>query len=162
MKTRFAFKSFYAVFAFLFVFQPIGNSFATDFSSKKIATTRSEKAQFFFNRGGKRYLKGNLNGAISDYKRVIKINLLDAVSYNNICHIKIELKQYNDAFYNCNKAISINNRIAMFYNTRGDLNFAIGDEKAACVDYKNSIKLNDSFRKEWIDSPSGEWCRNMP
>ena len=161
MKTRCSFKVIYSVFSFLCFFHPIGNTFATNIDGQQIASVRTKKGQFFFKRGGNRYLKGNLKGAISDYERAIKINSLDAISYNNICHIKIELKKYNDAFFDCNRAISINNKISMFYNTRGDLNFAIGNKKAACDDYKTSVQLNDLMRKRWIEGPDGEWCRNM-
>ena len=159
MKKLYSFKFVLCSLSVLCFLQPIAKTFASEVDDEA-SSTRSKKAQLFYDRGNNKYLKGNLKGAISDYTRAINLNSSDAISFNNRCHVKYELKQYNSALEDCNKAISINDKFPIFYNTRGDLNLALGNKDLACEDYKKSVALNNLLRKKWLDSPEGLWCRN--
>ena len=47
------------------------------------------------------------------------------------------------------------------YNSRGDINFALGNKKLACSDYKNAIANGYKSKEKYLESDEGSWCRNM-
>ena len=72
------------------------------------------------------------------------------------------MEKYKSALTDCNKSLLINPKDGNSYDSRGDVNFALGDKKGACVDYKYAIANGNKQRKKYLKSDEGAWCRNMP
>ena len=69
--------------------------------------------------------------------------------------------KYKSALPDCNKSLLINPKDGNTYDSRGDVNFALGDKKGACSDYKNAIANGYKLREKYLVSDECAWCRNM-
>ena len=60
------------------------------------------------------------------------------------------------------KAIEINPKNHLAFSNRG-ISRALGfkDEEGACDDFKKASNLGNQYRKGWLQSPDGRWCRDM-
>ena len=75
--------------------------------------------------------------------------------------IKVNLKDYQGALNEYNKAIKKNPNNSLYYANRANVRYELGDEEGACKDYKKSAKLGYENTTEWLNSKEGKWCRNM-
>ena len=71
------------------------------------------------------------------------------------------MERYKSALADCNKSLSINSKDGNTYDSRGDVNFALGNVEGACSDYKNAIANGYKQREKYLESDEGTWCRNM-
>ena len=73
-----------------------------------------------------------------------------------------ELKDYQGAIADYNKAIAINPQDADAYGNRGiTKGIGFSDDNGACDDFKKAASLGDEYRINWLNSEEGAWCRNM-
>jgi len=106
---------------------------------------------FYYNRGIKKYDRGDYYGAIADYTKAIEINSRDADAFFNRGLAKEDLKDYYGAIADYTKAIEISPKADAYLN-RSLLKEKIGDLYGACFDAKKAINLGDrNFEnKSWI------------
>ena len=107
---------------------------------------------FYYNRGVRKYDRGDYYGAIADYTKAIEINSRDADAFFNRGLAKEDLKDYYGAIADYTKAIEINSRDADAYINRSVVKEKMGDLYGACFDAKKAVNLGDrsSDNKLWI------------
>ena len=72
-----------------------------------------------------------------------------AISYNNRGNAYAELKQYENAIEDFNKAIEVNPKFAEAYNNRGPAYAELKQYGRAIEDYNRAIELNPKFAKAY-------------
>ena len=88
--------------------------------SEKVVDKMGNGAETFPMRDSGRIAKGDLDRAISDSSKAIKINPSNAEANNNRGNVYFNKGQYDQAISDYNKAIEINPRYAEAYNNRGN------------------------------------------
>ena len=136
--------------------QPLMIGTGAALTSAAVIFNIPEKAQagngdFYYNRGIKKYDRGDYYGAISDYTKAIEINPRDADAYYNRALAKDDLKDIYGAIADYTKSIEISPAADAYLN-RSLLKEEIGDLYGACFDAKKAINLGDrNFEnKSWI------------
>ena len=106
---------------------------------------------FYYNRGVRKYDRGDYYGAIADYTKAIEINSRDADAFFNRGLAKEDLKDYYGAIADYTKAIEISPKADAYIN-RSLLKETMGDLYGACFDAKKAVNLGDrsSDNKRWI------------
>ena len=84
-----------------------------------------------------------------------------ALGYSYRAYAKKELKDYQGALADYNKAIAINPQYAAAYFNRGTAKHNSGDTQGACADYKKAASLGYQGAEQYLNSENGAWCRNM-
>lgn len=85
-------------------------------------------------------------GAINDYDKIIESGIPPdnsdmATVYNNKAYALIKLKNYNEALPLVNKAIELNQNHWYIWDTRGELNFQLGNYQKCSDDMTKAIEL---------------------
>lgn len=94
----------------------------------------------FCNRGNVYSDLGEYDKAIIDYNRYISISP-DYMSYYNRANLYYKIKNYNNAIADYDNAIKLNPRFAEGYFYRGTSKFYLSNNKGACADWQESLKL---------------------
>ena len=84
-----------------------------------------------------------------------------AEDYVDRGNAKSDLKDYQGAIADYNKAIEIDPQYAGAYANRGLVKNKIGDENGFCTDAKKAASLGYQSTAQWLNSAGGAWCRNM-
>jgi Flp pilus assembly protein TadD len=100
-------------------------------------------------------MDNNYKLAIDDFSKSIKLNPIDARTYNDrgLSYFKkgsIEenRKDYNKAIKDYSKAIKLNSNIADVYYNRGIAYLKKGNQKDANKDFSTAIKLDSSIAEK--------------
>jgi tetratricopeptide (TPR) repeat protein len=112
-----------------------------DATDKKIES----KTVIHFFKGAAYVLKGQLDGAIFEYDKAIKINPNFAVGYRCRGSVYVRKRQYDKAFADFNRALEINPRIATAYFSRGNIYLLKSQYEQAITDYNKAIEINPIF-----------------
>ena len=92
---------------------------------------------------GNTYLKrGNLNEAITEYKKVILLKPMDALAHNNLGAAYLRKGNLDAAIAEFKKAITLNPKDALAHNNLGNTYLRKGQLNAATTEYKKAITLN--------------------
>ena len=103
----------------------------------------SMSAEDWFDSGVAKAKRGDWQGAIADWTKVIEINPRFADAYSNRGVAKEELEDYQGAIADYTKAIQINPALRQAYINRGiDLEI-VGDPQGACSDWRKAADLGD-------------------
>ena len=94
-------------------------------SSQKV--NANERYNFYFDRAGKKYDKGDLSGAIADYTKAINIDSQDANAFYNRALAKHDSEDYSGAIADYTSAIKINPNDAKIFAHTGIKLFIISN-----------------------------------
>ncbi|WP_353932114.1 tetratricopeptide repeat protein [Okeanomitos corallinicola TIOX110] len=102
-------------------------------------------ADDYFALAGEKYGKGDYQGAILAYNRVLNLNPnnTEALLYRGATYSK--LKDYQKEIADYNQAIKINPNYAKAYYNRGIAHRNLKDYQKAIADYNQAIKLNPNY-----------------
>ncbi len=101
-----------------------------------------------FTSAGLKYARGNYQGAIADYTKVISITPKSSLSYHNRGASKQELNQHESAIKDFDKAIELEEDDSIlyhYYNNRAWSKYYIGKLKECLIDDGKSIELNQEY-----------------
>jgi tetratricopeptide (TPR) repeat protein len=99
-------------------------------------------------RGNLRGRKKDVEGALSDYERALKLTP-DArgmeVVYNNRSVIRLSRGDTTGALADINNAIRLSPRVGAFYNQRAIIRLQEGDAEGSIADYEKALELNPNL-----------------
>jgi len=102
-------------------------------------------------RGGMRYERGNLAGAMQDFTEAINIFPSFAEAYNNRGNVKDEMGNLEGAISDYTRAIKLNPRLAESYHNRGNAKLKKGDYRGALKDWGTAIKKEPDYVNVYIN-----------
>jgi len=94
----------------------------------------------FSSRGNLHRQRGNLDAAMADYNEAIRLDPRNATAYNSRAYARLDRQDFAGALADVELAIQLR-PIAQYFDSRGDVNKARGDLKAAMADYTEAIRL---------------------
>ena len=106
------------------------------------------------NRGIEKFRSGDLDGALEDYNRAIKINPGYAPAYYNRGIAYEDLGDYGNALMDYTKAIEINPYYVDAYNNRGCLLVEEGDYERAIKDFTHAINTKPDYATAYFNRGS--------
>ena len=96
-------------------------------------------AVMYFNSGNQKYKQGNVQGAMTDFNKAIRLNPGYYKAYNNRGIIRaFTLKQLIEAICDFDTAIKMKDDYADAYLGRGSVKFQMNDLAGACQDWRKS------------------------
>ena len=110
-----------------------------------IKEKQGNKSTLLNRRGIVKATAGNLQGAIGDFNKAIKLNKKYTETYSNRGEAKYGLGKYESAIADHDQAIKLNPQYAPAYYNRGNAQDELGDYKSAIADYNQAIKLNPQY-----------------
>lgn len=112
------------------------------FSSPSFAIANDELTADNFFRSGLEYIqKGNYQGAIDNFLKVIELKEDFAPAYSNLCVARLQTEDYENAIQNCSQAIRLTPKNVEALLNRGLAHYRQGDFKAAIADDNRFIKI---------------------
>ncbi len=104
--------------------------------------TSSATAVAYNDRGIAYLLKGQFENALADYNEAIKIDGKNGEALNNRAWTYYKTSQNQKALIDADKAVSLIGDKAYVWDTRGHINEALGDRKAAEADFVKALSLD--------------------
>ena len=92
--------------------------------------------------------KGNLDKAIADHTRAIKLNPNHALVYKNRADGKLRQGDLEGALADCNKSIALDPSSPLPYYNRGFVYANRGNLKLAIADWEKAIQMQPAYRAE--------------
>ena len=92
--------------------------------------------------------KGFANTAVEDFNEVLKIDRLDARTYEQRGRAHAELSQWYEAVRDCTRAIRLNPRSGMAYYYRGWSYLNWDKSKLAVADLREAVRLQPDYANE--------------
>ncbi len=137
------------------------------------STIMSDLTHFeaYVRRGLIRYDWQNYFRAVDDFSKAIALQPKDAVLYRFRANAQWGAAKRAESLEAANRmaamaiqdysyALQLDPKDALSYFNRGIVKgVALKDKKGACKDYKNAAKLREKVAINWLNSPSGSWCR---
>ena len=115
-------------------------------------------ALFYCTNGLIKYTLGNYDASIDDYTEAIRLCPDFADAYNSRADAKLlfgksettsgngETEYYlNQAIIDSNTSIKLDPNNALFYHTRGQIKYALGDSCAAIDDYEKALEIDPNY-----------------
>src|SRR5206468_1999072 len=96
----------------------------------------------FFNRAGVKKAAGDLDGAIADYDRAIRLDPKYAYAYYNRGLAKKQKSDLDGAIADYNRVIELDSKFAKAYCDRGVAKRRKGDLDGAISDYDRTVELD--------------------
>src|SRR5947199_8936550 len=97
------------------------------------------------NHGIEKAKKGDLDGALADFNRAIKLSPNNAVAYYNRAHAKRLKKDAAGALADCTRAIELDPKFGEAYFERGTLKGRNKDVDGAIADFTRAIELKPNY-----------------
>lgn len=117
-----------------------------NFAIEQATLTVRDRAATFINRGILRARTDDTDGALADYNRGLQMDPALAEGYVDRGTVMIELRRYDDAIAEIDKGISLGtNRPQIAYYDRGIADEALGNIRAAYMDYKKATEIQPDF-----------------
>ena len=106
----------------------------------------SDRAATYINRGILRSRGGNADGALKDYNLGLGIDGNHGEGYVDRGATYIALQRYPEAMADIDRGIALGaNKLQIAYYDRAIVHEAIGDVRAAYLDYKKAVELAPDF-----------------
>ena len=102
--------------------------------------------------------------SINFFNRAEKLGLGNVFVFNGRAWARYELKDYQGALLDTNKALELNPNdatTAATLDTQGLAKYALGKIQSGCKDLKMAVSLGAQPTKDYLNSDEGAWCRNM-
>ena len=109
------------------------------------SSNQPETVEAYNNRGHARKAKGDFDGAITDYSKVIELKPDAAAGYYNRGDAKRLKGDLDGALADYNQAFELKLNVAQAYNNRGEVKRAKKDFDGALIDYNKAIELKPDF-----------------
>jgi tetratricopeptide (TPR) repeat protein len=106
------------------------------------ASSPTDKAMAFRNRGRARSDAGALDLALADLSEAIRLNPTEGPLYITRGLVRVRLNDLVGAIADYSEAIRLNPKSAIGYNGRGHAHLVMGDTKQAIADFSAAITLN--------------------
>lgn len=103
-----------------------------------------DSAVSYYNQGGAKQTKDDLDGAIADYNHAIELDPKYVGAYYNRGAAKQAKGDLDGAVADYNHAIELNPKYANAYNNRGIVKHAKGELDGAIADYRHFCELSES------------------
>ena len=136
------------------LFHILANSVVFPSQYEQKSTSEINKAKLsvgdYYSRANEKSEKGDYEGAIADYTKVIELNNSPFAYYDRGI-AKIKLNDFHGALLDLNMAIEINPNYADAYYARGSSKSDLKDYDGAISDYTQSIKINPNFDHAYND-----------
>lgn len=96
----------------------------------------------YINRGSMKVRLKDLEGALEDFDRAIKLKPSEATAYFNKANVLRRMKRWSEALRDYSQCIAIDPEYLKVYTNRGAVFMKMGRAKEALADYGRAIKLN--------------------
>ncbi|WGT67897.1 tetratricopeptide repeat protein [cyanobacterium endosymbiont of Epithemia clementina EcSB] len=96
-------------------------------------------------RGMEKGIKGDYQGAITDFTQVIRLNVYDAEAYYNRGIAYTKINNYSQAIADFNYALRLDNELAEVYLERAEVCLVLNNQPGAIRDLQTAAKL---FKKQ--------------
>lgn len=106
-------------------------------------------ADAYYNRAMTRVQLDKLDGALTDFNRVLQLTPHDATAYTNRGSVRYKLGDFAGTISDTTKAIELNPRLAEAWGNRGQARRDKGDLAGAITDLDQSLKLNPRIAQIW-------------
>nr|WP_315160837.1 tetratricopeptide repeat protein [uncultured Flavobacterium sp.] len=136
-------------------YNPKGYFAAIDSDYEKALIANPENTDALFRRAMTKSNNGDIEGAIKDYDGIIHLEKSAkptiykmSTVYNNKAYCLVVLGSYTDALPLANKALELDQTEAYIWDTRGELNYKLGQYQKCIDDMDNAIiiqKNNNSY-----------------
>jgi len=110
-----------------------------------------ESAANLVNRGIEKGKNGDLDGAIADFTRAIKVNPRDDAPYYNRAQAKWLKKDAAGAIADYTRAIELGSQNPAAYNNRGNARADNNDWDGAIADYTRAIELKPDYARAYYN-----------
>ena len=110
------------------------------------ALSPEDRAATYINRGILRARGGDSQGALADCNEGLKLNTQMGDGYVDRGTVYIVLQKYDDALADINRGIAMGaHKPQIAYYDRAIVNEALGNVRAAYLDYKKAVELEPAF-----------------
>ena len=106
---------------------------------------QTNEALMYSNQASNKFMKRDINGALSSLDEAIRISPNNPQLYLNRGFVKHVIQDYDKALADYNKALSINPKFAYAYNNRGVLKVSMRDLNGAFEDYAAALDINPKY-----------------
>ena len=117
-------------------------------------------ARDYCNRGVARQKKGDLDGALADFDRAIKLNPQDETAYNDRALAKMAKGDLDGALADYDRALQISPRDFKIRANRGVVRQRNGDLDGALADYDIAIKLYRNYEFAYSNRATAKMAKN--
>jgi tetratricopeptide (TPR) repeat protein len=114
-------------------------------SSPRTGGPNLRQAERYYESGLKKQQEGNLDGAIADYTRAIKLNPNYTEAYNNRGNLKGAKDDHDGAIADFDRAIELDPKHTISYNNRGVQKEEKHDFDGAIADFNHAIELDPKY-----------------
>jgi|HubBroStandDraft_6_1064221.scaffolds.fasta_scaffold04706_2 tetratricopeptide (TPR) repeat protein len=122
-----------------------------ELSAEKVnAQQERGPAETHLNQGNAELARGEIDQAILDYGRAIKLDPQYALAYCNRGDAKTAKRDFDGALVDYNRAIAIDPKLAEAYCNRGAIESVEGNSVSALSDFEYAIKLKPIFAGAFI------------
>jgi len=101
----------------------------------------------FYNLANTYLYKKDLKLAVSAYRKSLEINPQYADAYGNLAIALLWAKDFADAKIACNKAIELESGNALFHNTLGAINFALGNVEESITAFEKALAIQPGYEE---------------
>jgi len=120
-------------------------------SSPGTAGPNLKQAERYYESGLKKQHEGDLDGAIADYSRAIKLNPNYTEAYNNRGNLKGAKEDHDGAIADLSRAIELDPKHTISYNNRGVQKEEKHDWDGAIADFNHAIELDPKYAKAYYN-----------
>jgi hypothetical protein len=120
-------------------------------AEKKLARSKSDNSEDYYNNGVTYAAKGNFYHAIVAYNKAIELNPKYVDAYINRGVAYGTLGNFDHAFAEFNKAIELNPSDAYAYYNRARSYEDKNDSASAIIDYNKAIELNSNYAEAYLN-----------
>jgi len=128
-----------------------GQSAAAGHTASSASPATEESDGDLVNRGIEKGKKGDLDGAIADFDRAIKLNPKDDAPYYNRAQARRLKKDAAGAIADYTKAIELGSTNPAAYNNRGNARSENKDLDGAIADYTRAIELKPDYARAYYN-----------
>jgi tetratricopeptide (TPR) repeat protein len=120
-------------------------------SSPSTGGPNPKQAERYYESGLKKQRKGDLDGALADYTRAIKLNPNYTEAYNNRGYLKGAKEDHDGAIADFSRAIELDPKHTISYNNRGVERLEKHDWEGAMADVNHAIELDPKYANAYYN-----------